>query len=262
MFKFILKECTLMLLVEVRKLVEALYLDNPKKIQGALKVLLEAPPAEGEDYIIIVLKEAIDGGYLSPCGKTAAIISGIIGEISPHRDILATVAEGINDQTVVCQGPNWLNDIIFEDVDIEPEARQAFWDRIDRVQEVKRLFAGARYSTAVDDRCVPTPAEPDSESSSSDDDRCTPTHVSKSSPTIDELCDDEPEPASPEHYRPDPVPSDWKKDDSCTDPDDTSVSGDSDTPAAGAPPDANTDKWPEDDTGSYFLDDMGYINYI
>ena len=243
----------------VRKFVEGIYVNNLKSLQKALKSLLETP--QGEDYVIIVLKEAIDGGHLLPCSKTAAIISGIVADASPHRDILTAVAEGVND-SVICQNSDWLNDIIFEDTDIEPEVRQAFWDCIDRVQEVKRLFAGARYSTAVDDRCVPTPAEPDSESSSSDDDRCTPTHVSKSSPTIDELCDDEPEPASPEHYRPDPVPSDWKKDDSCTDPDDASVSGVSDTPAAGAPPDANTDKWPEDDTGSYFLDDMGSVNYI
>lgn len=240
------------MLNEVRKLVEGLYLDNPKKIQEALKVLLEAPPAEGEDYIIIVLKEAIDGGYLSLCGKNtdiesaAAIISGIISEASPHRDILAAVAEGINDQTV-CQDPNWLNDIIFEDTDIESEARQAFWGCINKVQEVKRLFAGARYSSAIDERCVPTPADPDPE---------------PSGPTIDELCDDEPDPATPKHYRPDPIPTDWKKDDSCTDSDNTSVSGDSDTPAAGAPPDANTDVWPENDDGSYFLDGMGYVNYI
>ena len=106
------KECTLM--NEVRKLVEGLYLDNPRKIQESLKALLEAPPAEGEDYIIVAIKEAIDGGYLSPCGKTAAIISGIISEATLHRDILAAVAEGINDQ-VVCQDPNWLNDIIFEE---------------------------------------------------------------------------------------------------------------------------------------------------
>ena len=243
----------------VRKFVEGIYVNNLKSLQKALKSLLETP--QGEDYVIIVLKEAIDGGHLLPCSKTAAIVSGIIAESTPHRDILMSVADGIND-SIVCQDPDWLEDIIFGDTDIPKDSRQAFWDCIDRVQEVKRLFAGARYSTAVDDRCVPTPAEPDSESSSSDDDRCTPTHVSKSGPTIDELCDDEPEPASPEHYRPDPVPSDWKKDDSCTDPDDTSVSGDSDTPAAGAPPDANIDKWPEDDTGSYFLDDMGYVNYI
>ena len=228
----------------VRKFVEGIYVNNLKSLQKALKSLLETP--QGEDYVIIVLKEAIDGGHLLPCSKTAAIISGIVADASPHRDILTAVAEGINDPTV-CQDPNWLNDIIFEDTDIEPEARQGFWDCIDKVQEVKALFAEARYSSAVDERCVPTPAGSDPKSGS---------------PTIDELCDDEPEPASPEHYRPDPVPSDWKKDDSCTDPDDASVSGVSDTPAAGAPPDANTDKWPEDDTGSYFLDDMGYINYI
>ena len=249
------------MLNEVRELVEGLYINSPRKIQEALKALLEAPPSEGEDYIIIVLKEAIDGGHLPLCSKTAAIVSGIIAESTPHRDILMSVADGIND-SIVCQDPDWLEDIIFGDTDIPKDSRQAFWDCIDRVQEVKRLFAGARYSTAVDDRCVPTPAEPDPESSPSADDRRTPTHISKPSPTIDELCDDEPEPASPEHYRPDPVPSDWKKDDSCTDPDDASVSGVSDTPAAGAPPDANTDKWPEDDTGSYFLDDMGYVNYI
>ena len=234
------------MLIEVRKLVESLYIDDPKKIQEALKVLLEAPPADGEDYVIVAIKEAIDNGRLLPCGKTAAIISGIIAEMSPCREILTAIAEGVNDP-IVCQDPNWINDIIFKDTGIKPEARQGFWDCIDKVQEVKALFAEARYSSAVDERCVPTPAGSDPKSGS---------------PTIDELCDDEPEPASPEHYRPDPVPSDWKKDDSCTDPDDTSVSGDSDTPAAGAPPDANTDKWPEDDTGSYFLDDMGYINYI
>ena len=236
----------------VRKFVEGIFVNNLKTLQKALKSLLETP--QGEDYIIIVLKEAIDGGRLLPCSKTAAIISGIVAEASPHRDILTAVAEGINDPTV-CQDPNWLNDIIFEDVDIEPEARQAFWDYIDRVQKVKQLFAGARYSTAVDDRCVPTPAEPDSESSSSDDDRCTPTHISKPSPTIDELCDDEPDSATPEPYHPDPARSGWKKDDSCTggnNPDDT-TSGQEESA---------TDKWPEDDTGSYFIDGMGYINYI
>ena len=237
-------------LKEVRKLVEGIYVNNLKSLQKALKSLLETP--QGEDYVIIVLKEAIDGGHLLPCSKTAAIVSGIVADASPHRDILTAVAEGIND-SIICQNSDWLNDIIFEDVDIEPEARQAFWDCIDRVQEVKRLFAGARYSTAVDDRCVPTPAEPDP--SLSADDGCTPTHVSKSSPTIDELCDDEPELASPEHYRPDPVPSDWKKDDSCTgdnNPDDT-TSGQEESA---------TDKWPEDDTGSYFIDGYGYVNYI
>ena len=242
------------MLNEVRELVEGLYINSPRKIQEALKALLEAPPSEGEDYIIIVLKEAIDGGHLPLCSKTAAIVSGIIAESTPHRDILMSVADGIND-SIVCQDPDWLEDIIFGDTDIPKDSRQAFWDCIDRVQEVKRLFAGARYSTAVDDRCVPTPAEPDSESSSSDDDRCTPTHISKPSPTIDELCDDEPDSATPEPYHPDPARSGWKKDDSCTggnNPDDT-TSGQEESA---------TDKWPEDDTGSYFIDGMGYINYI
>lgn len=238
------KECTLML-KEVRKFVEGLYIDNPKEIQKALKVLLEVPPAEGEDYIVVVIKEAIDGGYLSPCSKTAAIISGIIGEVSPHRDILATVAEGINE--TVCQDPNWLNDIIFEDTDIEPEARQAFWDCIDKVQEVRQLFAEARYSSAVDERCVPTPAGSDPK---------------PGSPSIDELCDDEPDSATTEHHRPDPIPSDWKKDDTCAGIDKAGADSGSDTSTGGAPPDANTDAWPENNDGSYFLDDMGYVNYI
>lgn len=232
------------MLNEVRKLVEGLYLDNPKKIQEiqeALKALLEAPPVEGEDYIIVAIKEAIDGGYLSPCGKTAAIISGIISEATLHRDILTAVAEGINDQ-VVCQDPNWLNDIIFEDTDIEPEARQAFWDCIDRVQEVKALFAGARYSSAVDERCVPTPAGPDPKSSS---------------PSIDELCDDEPNSAATEQHRPDPIPSDWKKDDTCV----TDDSVDTDSTDNHSQAESSTDKWPEDDAGNYFVDG-DYVDYF
>ena len=234
------------MLNEVRELVEGLYINSPKKIQEALKVLLEAPPSEGEDYVIISIKEAIDGGHLPPCSKTAAIVSGIIADSAPKRDILMSVADGIND-SIVCQDPDWLEDIIFGDTDIPKDSRQAFWSRIDKVQEVKQLFAQAPYSSAIDERCKPIPATPGA------------------TPTIDDLCDDDDGSASTaDQYRPDPIPSDWKKDDTCAGIDKAGAESGSDASTGGAPPDANTDVWPEGDVDyeRYHIDDMGYVNYI
>lgn len=263
------------MLIEVRKLVESLYIDNPKKIQEALKVLLEAPPADGEDYVIVAIKEAIDAGRLSPKSDATTTISATIAEMSPHRDLLVAIGNGINNP-VIRQNPSWINDIIFKDTGIKPEARQAFWDCIDKVQEVKALFAGARYSSAIDERCVPTPADPDPK---------------PSSPTIDELCDDEPdsadtvdaygyayvsstptvdEPGDNQH-RPDPVPSDWKIDDTCTSPNTASADSGDTASTAGAPPDANTDvlpedatidKWPPEDSQGQFYSEGREVYFI
>lgn len=247
------------MLIEVRKLVESLYIDNPKKIQEALKVLLEAPPADGEDYVIVAIKEAIDAGRLSPKSDATTTISATIAEMSPHRDLLVAIGNGINNP-VIRQNPSWINDIIFKDTGIKPEARQAFWDCIDKVQEVKALFAGARYSSAIDERCVPTPADPDPKPSSPtidelcDDEPDSADTVDaygyayvSSTPTVDELCGDEScdEPGDSQH-RPDPVPSDWKIDDTCTGSNTTSADSGDTTSTAGAPPDANTDVLPED----------------
>lgn len=215
---------------EIRKLVEGFHLQDIDMIQQALKTLLEMAETDKdiEDYLIIIIYEATVNGKLETCSKTAAIVSGLILEANPHRDMLTAIAYGINDWTV-CQDPNWLNDVIFEDTDIKPEARHAFWSKIDRVREVKRLFEQAPYSCAIDERCVPV----------------SPT------PTIDDLCDDDGESESASinsQYRPDPIPNDWKKDDTCT----TDDSGQAES---------STDKWPEDDAGNYFVDG-DYVDYF
>lgn len=230
------------ILVRVRDLVNGIALDNPCIIQEALKELLEMPATPAHDYIVIVLYEALMNKKkrLEPCSKTAAIISGLILETVTERTVLEAIADGINDP-VVCEDPNWLDDIVFKDADISPEERHEFWGCIDRVLEVRELFFKAPHPDGIDERC-------------------TPKSTAKPSPTIDELCDDdEPDSASSAQCRPDPVPSDWKKDDTCTGAD--SADG---TSGHGAPPDANTDVWPEGDVDyeRYHIDEMGYINYI
>lgn len=234
-----------------RKLVEGLYLSDINKIQRALKALLETSDRGIEDYLIIVLYEALSKGYLEACSKTAAIISGLILEANPHREMLLAIADGIND-SVVNEDPAWLDSVVFEDVDIPVEARYTFWSGLDRVKEVRKLFAQAPYSSAVDERCTPTPAEP----------YYTSGHVDSygyahldSTPTIDDLCDDEPESEPPKHYRPDPVPSDWKEDDTCSNKASTNTS------ASTSQAESTTDKWPEDTTGDYFVDGDN-VNYF
>lgn len=224
---------------EIRKLVEVFHLQDIDMIQQALKTLLEMAETNKdiEDYLIIIIYEATVNGKLETCSETAAIVSGLILEANPHRDMLIAIADGINDQTV-CQDPNWLNDVIFEDTDIKPEARHAFWSKIDRVREVKRLFEQAPYSCAIDERCTPV----------------SPT------PTIDDLCDDDGESESASinnQYRPDPVPSDCKKDDTCV-TDDSVDTNPTDNPSQA---ESSTDKWPEDDAGNYFVDG-DYVDYF
>lgn len=227
---------------EIRKLVEGFYLQDLNMIQKALKTLLEMAETDKniEDYLIIILYESLAKGKLEACSKTAAIVSGLILEANPHRDMLTAIAEGINDQTV-CQDPNWFNDVIFEDTDIEPEVRHAFWSKIGRVREVRELFEQAPYSCAIDERCVPV----------------SPT------PTIDDLCDDDGESESASinsQYRPDPVPSDWKTDDTCASNDGTDTVDPTDNSSQTEPP-TLTDKWPEGDTGEYFVDG-DYVDYF
>lgn len=245
----------------IRKTVESIYIDNLKDLQKALRSLLETP--EGQDYVIVILKEAIDNGRLLPCGKTAAIISGIIAEMSPCREILTAIAEGVNDP-IVCQDPNWINDIIFKDTGIKPEARRAFWERLYRVKEVKQLFADAPITNAIDERCTPITEKKKTETEPVTDKlRVSTSHANgdstadtvdaygyayvSSTPTVDELCGDEScdGPGDSQH-RPDPVPSDWKIDDTCTGSNTTSADSGDTTSTAGAPPDANTDVLPED----------------
>ena len=80
----------------------------------------------------------------------------LIIKANPHREILRAIAHGINDP-VVSRDSNWLDDVIFKDTDIPVEARQEFWESINRVQEVKRLFAQAPHTDAIDERCEPIP---------------------------------------------------------------------------------------------------------
>ena len=221
---------------EIRKLVEGFHLQDIDMIQQALKTLLEMAETDKdiEDYLIIIIYEATVNGKLETCSKTAAIVSGLILEANPHRDMLTAIADGINDPTVN-EDPNRLDNVVFEETDLPVDKRRAFWNKIDRVKEVKKLFAQAPYSSAVDERCAFTPANTE--------------------PSIDDLLD-HPEP-TPTQHRPDSVPSDWKKDDTCV----TDDSVDTDPTDNPSQAESSTDKWPEDDAGNYFVDG-DYVDYF
>ena len=141
----------------IRRFIEGLYFDDTERITATLKELFGVPRNdENEDYLIIALYEACKNGKLKPCSETAATIGALIIKANPHREILRAIAHGINDP-VVSRDSNWLDDVIFKDTDIPVEARQEFWESINRVQEVKRLFAQAPHTDAIDERCEPIP---------------------------------------------------------------------------------------------------------
>lgn len=142
---------------QIRRFIEGLYFNDAKKISKTLKELLDAPcRGENEDYIIVALYEAYKNGKLEPCSETAGIVSELILRTNPHREKLKAIAHCINDP-VVSQDPNCLDDVTFEGINIPTEARQRFWESINRVQEVKRLFAQAPHTDAIDERCEPIP---------------------------------------------------------------------------------------------------------
>lgn len=142
---------------QIRRFVEGLYFNDVKRVSKTLKELLDAPcRGENEDYIIIVLYEACKNGKLKPCSETAAIVGKLILKTNPRREKLRAIAHGVNDP-VVSRDPNWIDNVIFKDVNIPAESRQEFWDSVKRAQEVKRLFAQAPHTDAIDERCEPIP---------------------------------------------------------------------------------------------------------
>ena len=135
-----------------RKLVEALYLGDLKSISDNLQKLLRE---DRENAAVIILREALVGGYLGTCSREAAVISGIILDAKPQRIMLARLGEQINNPTNRSLGNEWVDTILAVDTGLSVDQWIEVWDRNEDVQAVKRLFGQAPYSNAINERCRP-----------------------------------------------------------------------------------------------------------
>ena len=134
-----------------RALVESLYLDNPKQVKTAITKLMAKE--RGEDLIIIILHEAVSNGNLTTDSKALITISDTIIECRPKRELLIKISDMLKDPAVFREDGLPIDFMLAENFGFTIEEWPEAWSNNSSVITVKKMFAQAPYSTAIDERC-------------------------------------------------------------------------------------------------------------
>lgn len=143
---------------QLKKLVEGICLHDVKATRNSLASLLQNKSCVGpeEDYIVVVLNEAIATSKLKACDDIALAISWLLKAYKHHirRALISELADGLTDLENK-NNPEWAIELTLKESNLPPESQQKFWDNLRVVIEVRQLFRQAGFSTALDERCTP-----------------------------------------------------------------------------------------------------------
>lgn len=137
------------------RLIEDIRCNNLKELKESFSALV-AKEKRWEDLTIVVIREAVDnyGLETGSKSKTAVVLSGIIMDKRPKRNLLVQICNFIstpvNDADVlpICR-------LLAKEMGMEPSSWLREWSQLPDVVMVRNFFQTSLYSSAIPDNCNP-----------------------------------------------------------------------------------------------------------